>query len=123
MKQISGSVGTGSFQNVRIPLPGIHHHLVATAKWVGRGCPRLHKVTPVKHLRGFLSGAPSNPCWLQLVDRTADSVGNSPDHEFLIIGETGLTLQTAIAPGAYRRVRVRAGNQHVIRRNSRLFVD
>ena len=112
----------GRLDQVLVASRGVHAGLVHTAKGVGQFRPGLHEPAAVVDVLGRAGRAPADPCRLQIVYRPADTVGDAPGEEPLVL-EQRLAPQGRGASGGGGRVRVRRAHQHVARREVGLLAD
>ena len=114
-KRDLGIDGPGRLQQIGA-VARIHLGLVRFAEGVEQLGARLQQPPPAEHLPRQVDGAPGDTCRLEVVDRATHSVGNPMGHEPLVLGEFLLGLERILPSGTHRRVRMRAGHEHPIRR-------
>ena len=114
-KRDLGIDGPGRLQQIGA-VARIHLGLVRFAEGVEQLGARLQQPPPAEHLPRQVDRAPGDPRRLEVVDRATHAVGNAMGHEPLVLGEFLLGLERILPSGTHRRVRMRAGHEHPIRR-------
>jgi hypothetical protein len=123
MIETAGSTGPAGSIRSGLRDRRVGFHLVDLAERVGRHGPFAHQPAAVVDVLGRIHRAEGDLRRPQQVHRAAHAVGDPPGDEPLVVVQRLLVGVAVVPQRRSRRMRVGGGDEHVLRRDSRLLVD